>query len=245
MTSGVAFATPAHFPAKIIKEVEAKYLEKYKDLPDRQKIEKYIVAISELSELRDYQSAIVLAESAYKLKNKPLTFYGIYLDLLKATGDKNRHNEVFEDVFKQNYKFHDEEEKELIADIILNYLLFNFMLPHQLPTKIENIFNIVQTDYIKERSLHVRAIVLAKNKKFKEALGLLKVKDTSGLEELLFISYLQRMSGAKLTVITPLLAQIYPTAVNIIKNEPQELINEKLKQSKDILTDSHLFEVLK
>lgn len=245
LTSAVIKAGPGHFSPKVIKEVESKYLEKYKDLTDRQKLEKYIIAISELSELRDYKAAIILAESAYNLKNKTLEFYGIYLELLKTTEDKSTYIKIFEDVFLQNFKLRDEESKETMGDIILNYLLLSSKLPNELDTKIERIFNSVQTEYIKERSLHVRSIILARNKHFKEALSLLSVKDTSGLEELLFISYLQRMSGAKLTVVTQLLSQIYSDALYIIKNEKIELINEKLKASGDILTDSYLYEVLK
>lgn len=241
-----AFAqAPVPLDETIIKEVEKKYLEKYQHLSDKQKQEKYLIAISELCELGDFKGALQLAESGYKLKNTTLEYFDIFLTLLKQHGTKERYNEVFRDLFHDSFRIKNEEEKSTIGDILLDYMLFNSLLPSQLNPREENIFNSLLSENFTHRSSLVKAIILARKSQFKDALALLKVKDTSGLEDLLFISFLEKMNGKAISVKTPLLTTIYGNVLKIIESTPPENLVKALKGHEDIMEETPLYEAIK
>lgn len=245
VVTGVAHATSAKFPKRLIQEIEAKYLEKYKNLSDSQKQEKYLIAISELAELGDYEGAITLAESGYKLKHITLDYYDLFLSLLRLHGTKERYNEVFNDLFHENFRTKNEEEKSVLGDIILDYMLLNSIFSHELKPRIENVYKSISESTFKSRSQLVQSIIYAKKTKYKEALALIKPTQYSGLEELLYYAFLQKMNGLPLTSKSPTLSNIYKDLIALIETTDKEKLVETLKGHGDILEESPLYEVLK
>lgn len=233
------------FPQEVILRVEKEYLQKYKDLPNSQKIEKYLIAISELAELGDYEGAITLAENGYKIKNISLEYYDVFLSLLRRHGTKERYNQVFNDLFHDNFRIKTDEEKSVIGDIILDYMLLNSTLPHELKPRIENIYKSMSEDGFKSRSHLVQSIIYAKKQKYKEALSMIRPNQYSGLEELLYFAFLQKMNGLSLTSKTPALTNIYKDLISIIETSEKDKLVELLKGHEDILEESPLYEVLK
>lgn len=244
-STGTAYSAPMTFDEAVIKEVEKKYLEKYKNLSDRQKQEKYLIAISELCEVGDFKGALYLAESGYKLKNITIEYYDVFLTLLKQYGAKERYNEVFNDLFKDSFKVKTEEEKSTIGDMILDYMLLNSTLPFELKPRIENIYKSIQFENFIKRADLVKAIIYSRKEKYKDALALTKVTESSGLEELLFIAFLEKMNDKPITVKTQPLINIYGGIIKIIEATPRELVVKTIKGHEDIMEETPLFEALK